>query len=189
MMTTEHPLVRDYLAAVAAETEALPAERRTELLADLREHIESSGEAGDEARIREVLGRLGDPRTVAASAFAEELPRAAAPTRTALVAQKSGLTRVTVVLLAVSGLLCLTNAAVGGVTLLVGLGLLWTSPAWDGRRKALGTATSAGTPLLALTGGLLLAGRVGALELLLLMAALLVVPLCGAVSLSRAARA
>ncbi|MFF6885866.1 hypothetical protein ACFY9F_22130 [Streptomyces sp. NPDC012421] len=67
---TDHPLVAASLDSVARETAALPADRRAELLADLREHIEVS-DARDEAGIRAVLAELGDRRTVAASALAE----------------------------------------------------------------------------------------------------------------------
>ncbi|MBW5485299.1 HAAS signaling domain-containing protein, partial [Streptomyces bambusae] len=77
--TDHHPLVSAYLEAVARETADLPAERRAELLADLREHIAVSGAEGDD-QVREVLARLGEPRTVAASALAEEpAARPAAP--------------------------------------------------------------------------------------------------------------
>ncbi|MGW1934768.1 HAAS signaling domain-containing protein, partial [Streptomyces sp. NPDC001919] len=76
--TDQHPLVAAYLDAVARETAELPAERRAELLADLREHIEVSGAEGEE-QLRAVLAGLGEPRTVAASALAEEAPARRAP--------------------------------------------------------------------------------------------------------------
>ncbi|MFE0339599.1 HAAS signaling domain-containing protein [Streptomyces sp. NPDC058955] len=77
MNAIDHPLVAAYLDSVARETAELPADRRAELLADLREHIEVS-DARDDAGVRAVLAELGEPRTVAASALAEEGPRTTA---------------------------------------------------------------------------------------------------------------
>ncbi|MFJ8474452.1 HAAS signaling domain-containing protein [Kitasatospora sp. NPDC094011] len=70
----EHPLVRAHLDAVARGTATLPPERRRELLADLREHIEVSlteAPATEEA-VRAVLAQLGTPRQIADAALAEE---------------------------------------------------------------------------------------------------------------------
>lgn len=77
MTITEYPLVKKYLATVAREAAGLSPERRNELLADLEEHIavalaEASASGDDE--IRAVLARLGDPRTIAATALGEERP-------------------------------------------------------------------------------------------------------------------
>ncbi|MEU6933864.1 hypothetical protein AB4225_17900 [Streptomyces sp. 2RAF24] len=181
MNAIDHPLVTAYLDAVARETSALPAERRAELLADLREHIEVSGTETD-AQVRRALDDLGDPRTVAASALAEE-PLAASAVR------RPGRTRLTVVLLAVAGLLVLFNAFVGAVALLAGLVLLWGSPQWSTRQKVIGTATCAAVPFVVVFGSLALAGsRIGPTELLVIAALSLAVPVAGATTLSRAAR-
>ncbi|MEE1746683.1 MULTISPECIES: HAAS signaling domain-containing protein [unclassified Streptomyces] len=63
-------LVREYLAAVEREASALPAERRQELVADLAEHIEVALTERPES-CRDILRELGDPRTMAATAFQE----------------------------------------------------------------------------------------------------------------------
>ncbi|MEV7359541.1 hypothetical protein [Kitasatospora sp. NPDC091276] len=71
----EHPLVRAHLDAVARYTAPLPEERRRELLADLREHVEVSlaeRDPADEAAVRRVLEQLGSPRQIADAALDEE---------------------------------------------------------------------------------------------------------------------
>ncbi|MCX4781862.1 HAAS signaling domain-containing protein [Streptomyces sp. NBC_01264] len=70
MKTSADP-VRDYLSAVEREASALPADRRSELLADLAEHIEVTRAERPRVTIGEVLAELGDPRTIAATALAE----------------------------------------------------------------------------------------------------------------------
>ncbi|MER8046663.1 hypothetical protein [Streptomyces sp. NPDC094032] len=180
MNAIDHPLVTAYLDTVARESAALPAERRAELLADLREHIEVSGAEADD-QVREVLAGLGDPRTVAAAALAEE-PAGGAAVRPAR-------TRLTVVLLGVAGILALFNAFVGTAAMLVGLALLWGSPRWDNRQKAIGTATCALVPFVVVLAIFALAGsRLGPTELLVVATLSLVVPVVGATRLHRAAR-
>ncbi|MFI8825594.1 HAAS signaling domain-containing protein [Streptomyces sp. NPDC053431] len=186
MNAIDHPLVAAYLDAVARETAELPADRRAELLADLREHIEVSG-TDDEQRIREVLAELGEPRTVAASALAEEPQAGGTPASPAPV--RPGRARLTVGLLGVAGLLALLNPLAGGVALLAGLALLWTSPYWDNRHKLIGTATAAGVPVLLLLAAVLLAAtRLGPTELLVVVAVSVAVPAFGAITLLRALR-
>ncbi|MEV7772588.1 hypothetical protein [Kitasatospora sp. NPDC086791] len=71
----EHPLVRAHLDAVTRYTAPLPEERRRELLADLREHVEVSlaeHDPADEAAVRHVLEQLGSPRRIADAALAED---------------------------------------------------------------------------------------------------------------------
>ncbi|MFE6054309.1 hypothetical protein ACFQ6N_26450 [Kitasatospora sp. NPDC056446] len=71
----EHPLVRAHFDAVSRLTAPLPAERRRELLADLREHVEVSladQDPADEAAVRRVLDQLGSPRQIADAALAED---------------------------------------------------------------------------------------------------------------------
>ncbi|MEU8761472.1 hypothetical protein [Streptomyces sp. NPDC048659] len=185
MNAIDHPLVTAYLDAVARETSVLPAERRAELLADLREHVEVSGAASDD-EVRAVLAGLGDPRAVAASALAEEphvlLAPAAPPVSRTRV-------RVTVGLLALAGLLSALNAFVGTTALIIGLVLLWGSPVWDRRQKTIGTVSCAIVPLALVAAGFLLAGgRLGPIEVLLIIAVSLIAPIAGATTLLRAAR-
>ncbi|MGW2634486.1 HAAS signaling domain-containing protein [Streptomyces chattanoogensis] len=140
MTITDHPLVRKYLAAVARETAGLSPERRDELLADLEEHIAvtlaEESASGDE-EIRAVLARLGDPRTIAATALGEEPP-----------APQVGRGRT----LALLGLLAATGPLMFFPPLLVpaligALWWLWTAPQWRSRDKAIGTVAAL-VPLL-----------------------------------------
>ncbi|MFJ4908976.1 HAAS signaling domain-containing protein [Streptomyces sp. NPDC093249] len=180
MNAVDHPLVAAYLDAVGRETTGLPAERRAELLADLREHIEVNGVDGstDDDRVRAVLTGLGDPRTVAASALSEEGAAPAAPR-----------TRRVLALLAASGLL-LVLAPLLGVAVLIGtLFLLWRAPQWQRREKIVGTVTGAAVPvLLFLSVGLGASGRIGPTELTLVAVFGLGVPVLGSVLLWRAVR-
>ncbi|MBT2510813.1 hypothetical protein J7I98_34350 [Streptomyces sp. ISL-98] len=141
MTITEHPLVKKYLAAVARESAGLGPERRNELLADLEEHIavalaEESASGDDE--IRTVLARLGDPRTIAATALGEELP---APQ------VSRGRTLALLGLLAVTGPLTVFGPLLGVPALIGAIWWLWTAPQWRNRDKAIGTAAAL-VPLL-----------------------------------------
>jgi uncharacterized membrane protein len=62
--------IRDYLAALDVAAARLDLERRAELVAEIRDHIDLAlSEAGgrDEATVREVLGRLGSPGEIVAA--------------------------------------------------------------------------------------------------------------------------
>ncbi|MCZ0979884.1 hypothetical protein O1L60_15135 [Streptomyces diastatochromogenes] len=73
MTGTEHPLVTDYLATIEREASFLPAGRREELLADLREHLAVAvGDEEDPEAVRTALERLGSPSAIVAAARAEE---------------------------------------------------------------------------------------------------------------------
>lgn len=183
MNATEHPLAAAYLGAVAREAAALPPERRAELLADLREHIEVSGAESDE-EVRAVLDRLGEARTVAASALAEE-PAAARPAEDGA----RGRVRLTLGLLAFAGLLVLLHPLLGTIALFAGLALLWNSPLWSSRQKLTGTVTAAAPPVVLVVGGLLGAGsRIGPFELLVIAGLTVGVPFAGVTALRRAIR-
>ncbi|KQX46151.1 MULTISPECIES: hypothetical protein [unclassified Streptomyces] len=184
MNAIDHPLVAAYLDAVARETVMLPAERRAELLADLREHVEAAG-ARDDDQVRAVLAGLGDPRTVAASALTEEAPAGTV----APAADFRGRTRLTALLLSVSGLLLLIGSTLGTIALIASMVLLWTSSQWDRREKVIATAACVTVPVLVFLGALLgAAGRIGPTELLLVAVFSLGVPVAGATMLVRAAR-
>lgn len=66
-----HPLVADYLARLEAEARVLPEDRRAELVAEVRGHIDAAlAEAGgtDESAVRNVLERLGPPSEIVVEA-------------------------------------------------------------------------------------------------------------------------
>jgi uncharacterized membrane protein len=78
-------LVEEYLAAVGRACVGVPATRREELVADLREHIAVARARLDrpsEADIRTILDRLGEPEVIAAEARVGEPAR---PMRTGSV--------------------------------------------------------------------------------------------------------
>ncbi|MFF9122637.1 HAAS signaling domain-containing protein [Streptomyces sp. NPDC014889] len=150
MKTAQHPLVKNYLAAVARETAELDEEHRNELIADLDEHIAVAlaEEADpDDQAIRAVLARLGDPRSIAASALGES--PAAVPARRRH-------TVVPLVLLALAGIATVTAPAVGVVLAIVAVVALWATPQWQTRDKVIGTAAALLVPILLALLGLLL---------------------------------
>ena len=78
MKPTADYLVDDYLERLRRELSGLPGGRRRELLQKISEHI-AEGRASlpgdDEAGVRALLDRLGDPEYIAAAARLELLPR------------------------------------------------------------------------------------------------------------------
>jgi hypothetical protein len=76
MNVNTDPLVEDYLRHLEAVASVLPAYRREELLAEIREHLAEALRqvpAGDEAAVRSVLERLGSPEEIVTAA-AEPMP-------------------------------------------------------------------------------------------------------------------
>ncbi|MEV5880625.1 hypothetical protein AB0L75_41930 [Streptomyces sp. NPDC052101] len=144
MTIIEHPLVEKYLAAVARETAGLSPERRNELLADLEEHIavalaEESASGDDE--IRAVLARLGDPRTIAATALGDEPPAPQSPGLAVVRAVVRALA--VLMLLGMASLLAFSAIpALGGIPLIGALWCLWAGQQWCKRDKVIGTATA-----------------------------------------------
>lgn len=71
--THRYPLVSDYLARLDAAAAALPSARRTELVGDVRQHIDDALAAHpdpDELTVRTVVDRLGDPAEVVDETYA-----------------------------------------------------------------------------------------------------------------------
>lgn len=138
MKTVEHPLVVAYLDSVAREAADLPTEHRSELLADLTEHISVTlaGQSRSEAEVKNVLDRLGDPRTIVATAREGET--------TSAPASRHGRTLAPVVLF-----LLVAVPGVGMISMFAGLVLLWTTPRWSRRDKIIGTILGAAIPLVA----------------------------------------
>jgi hypothetical protein len=65
------PLVDDYLRRLAAAASALPAQRRDELMSEIRDHLQEAlrdAPASDEAAVRNVLERLGPPEEIVSAA-------------------------------------------------------------------------------------------------------------------------
>jgi hypothetical protein len=126
-MTTEtDALILRYLQDLQTQLQDLPADRRRELLDEVGDHIAAARadlDPEDEAAVRTLLDRLGDPADIAAEArerFGVQLPPARPATPRLEVAA--------VVLLAIPFL--------GWV---VGVALVWVSRLWTTRDKLIGT--------------------------------------------------
>ncbi|MFD5557444.1 hypothetical protein ACFWIA_26830 [Streptomyces sp. NPDC127068] len=187
--TLDHPLVRAYLDALDRECASLSAARRTELIADLSEHITVSvGHPATDAEVKQVLDALGDPRTVATAALAEEPAPATRPDGAAATASRTRTKRL-LILLALTGVLTAGNLALGGVAVLVGLVLLWRAPEWQNSEKAIGTAAVLATPVILFgMAGLSAFGRLDVMTLMVTAAAALSVPTLGSLYLRQKAR-
>ena len=121
-----------YLRELDQELRDLPANRRREIVEEIREHIDSALEgSGGEAEIRNVLDRLGDPADIAAEARE----------RFGVARAKPGVREVlALVLLPIGFVLWIVGWVVGAI-------LLLTSNVWTSREKVIG--------LLVFPGGLL----------------------------------
>jgi hypothetical protein len=122
-MTTSNTneLVAAYLRRLEQAANSLPRSRRTELVAEIREHIDDAlleAGAADEVAVRNVLERLGPPEEIAAAAG----PPAVGPTGHAGKFE-------------IAALVALALPFVGW---LVGIPLVLVSKAWSGREKAIG---------------------------------------------------
>lgn len=142
MIVTDHPAVAAYLARLDAVAAHLPADRRSELRADLVEHLADALPAGaDDAAVRAALERLGPPEEIV---HAEQpgTPKAPAPAG-------GGATReaLAVLMLTVGSFVPLVGWLVGAV-------LLWRSPRWTDGEKTVGTLVVPGGPFAALLLGL-----------------------------------
>lgn len=113
-MTEDLPLdatAEEYLSEIERAAAALPANRRAELLADVRSHIvvaqaeaASGSPAGieDPAVMSQILSKLGDPEAIVAAAVAD-LPPETQVNSTARTAS-SVLVKIAVILLLIGGL-------------------------------------------------------------------------------------
>ncbi len=137
-------LVDDYLARLTTAAQSLPPERRVELLEGITEHLQAAraaGAAADEAAVRTLLDRLGEPEEIVAAALEDGLsspgsgayvprypaagPHVASPPSLVLEA-------CTLAMLTVGSLLPVLGW-------LVGVALLWSSKRWRPWEKLLGT--------------------------------------------------
>lgn len=124
MASTADKLVADYLRSLDSELRGLSRARRKELVQEISEHIAEAREGldpGDEASVRTILDRVGDPAEIAAA------ERPAGPAR-------AGWREiVALILLPIGGIIV---PVLGWV---VAAMLLWASDAWNTKDKLLGT--------------------------------------------------
>jgi uncharacterized membrane protein len=145
-MSKEDPMatqaVKEYLYDLEAELRDLPRGRRQELLGEIHEHIDSAladSPALDEAEVRNVLDRRGDP-----SDIAEE-----ARQRFGVPRQRSrGLEIAAVILLPIGSLI------IPVLGWFIGVILLWSSRVWTTGEKLAGTLLFPGGLLAPLWLGL-----------------------------------
>ncbi|MEU0032901.1 hypothetical protein [Streptomyces sp. NPDC006333] len=183
MKTIEHPLAVAYLETVAREAAALGPERRDELLADLTEHLAvafAEQPARDEAEVKAVLDRLGDPRVIVATAREGE---------TVALPVGKWHSLAPLILLPVAGLLGGFSLVLGGIAMIAGVVLLWAAPQWSRRDKAIGTVAALPVPV-ALVGMAFTSAATGPLDsgLLALVVPSVLIPAAASVYLFRVGR-
>jgi uncharacterized membrane protein len=151
-------LVNDYLVRLEAAAWPLNADRRRELLAEVREHIESSlAESGtrDEVTTRNVLERLGAPEEIVAA----EVGAAGGGSQVVTVVRaperpRWGASEVAAIAFLTAGAVFLPL-----IGPLIGLAFVWSADAWSTRQKWVATTIVA--VLLVLPIMVLLGLRVG----------------------------
>jgi hypothetical protein len=144
MKSTADKLVEDYLARLDRELAGFPRARRRELVEEISGHIAEARadlDTENEAEVRTLLDRLGDPADIAVEA-GERSDRGGAR-------RTSGWDIVALILLFIGGVI------IPVVGWLVGVVLLWASAAWSTREKLIGT--------LIVPGGLALPGALATL--------------------------
>lgn len=132
--STVDRLVADYLARLEAASAALPSDRRHELVEEIGSHIAAAradGAAADEAAVRTLLERLGQPEVIAAAAW-DDSPSDDARPGAVSDPPSTALELTAVLLLTVGSFLPVVGWLVGAV-------LLWVSSRWTTAEKLLGT--------------------------------------------------
>ncbi len=122
--TTLHPLAADYLDRLERATRRLPRGERRELVAEISAHVSEAIDPGmSEADALTVLDRLGDPDDIVAAQLPDEPRRE----------DRRGIHEWAAIFLLLFG------GFAFGVGWIAGLILLWSSRAWNGRDKLIGT--------------------------------------------------
>jgi HAAS len=118
--TTRDSLVADYLRELERAARALPRSQRDELVAEIREHLDSGlGPDATEAAVRNLLDDLGTPAAIVAATQPERAP------------MRRGAREM-------FGLILLATGFPPILGWLAGVGLVLWSPLWTGRQKLLG---------------------------------------------------
>lgn len=140
-------LVRDYLGRLDAASASLHVERRAELAAEVRDHIDSAlAEAGrsDEVTVRNILERLGSPEEIVAGEVGPTVTPHAGTPAVAVAGARSNWGAVEVTALVLIGLAWPALLLPFGLYWWLGLGvvglvLVWASGIWSARRKLITT--------------------------------------------------
>jgi hypothetical protein len=156
--TVSDPLVDDYLRRLDAAAAGLAPDRREDLLSGIREHIDeaiASGQAGDEASLRALLDRLGEPDEIVASAAEPgDAPPWSPPQGPQVYYRRpgTGLEVAAALLLTIGSLLFV-------VGWLAGIVMVWSSRRWTLLEKLVATLVFPGGPGLALWLSVLAVGQ------------------------------
>jgi hypothetical protein len=161
MNTDSDALVDDYLARLDRAAGTLPDDRRADVVAGIREHIDAARESGvahDEASLRDLLDRLGEPEEIVAAAREGDDPLPPPVVTAAAVAyRKPGIgTEVTAAVLLTAG------SFIPFVGWIAGVIVAWTSRRWTTGEKLLATLVFPFGPaagLVVMGFGTLTAGR------------------------------
>ena len=138
MNTDADALVDDYLARLDRAASSLPDDRRADVVTGIREHIDAARESGvvhDEATLRDLLDRLGEPDEIVAAAREGDDPLPPpAPAAPPVAYRKPGIaTEVTAALLLTAG------SFIPFVGWIAGVIVAWTSRRWTTGEKLLAT--------------------------------------------------
>ena len=162
-------LVEDYLARLHTAAQTLPPDRREELVEGITEHLQAAraaGAAADEAAVRTLLDRLGEPEEIVAAAREDGATTPAygpayGPTYGRWSASDAGAVPAAPGTgLEVAALVLLTfGSFIPLVGWLVGVVLLWTSTRWRVWEKVLATLVVPGGPGTVLFLGGLVSAR------------------------------
>jgi hypothetical protein len=171
-MTTPGAPVTDYSDAIVAEylrrldhaaAAVLAADRRTELVGEIADHIttaRTSGQTADEAGVRELLDRLGDPEDIVAAARESDPEAAPPPAYGGPYAPPAPRYRKPGIGLEIAAVLLLTiGSLIPFVGWLAGAILLWASRRFRLGEKILATLVVPGGPFTVLIVGGLMGGQ------------------------------
>jgi uncharacterized membrane protein len=149
--TTQWPAISRYLEELDAALSNLPAGERQMVVSDISEHITSAlaehASPITSADVDDILAELGSPQAIADEGAESSTVTPSVVTQTVSFGSSRGYALLTVLILALGGLVL---PFLGWV---VGVALLWISRAWPVRAKVIGT--------MLLPGGVLFIAIVG----------------------------
>lgn len=148
-------IIDDYLNRLQAAASGLPADRRAELLEEISDHIDEAragGQVTDEASLRTLLDRLGEPDEIVAEARDGE-PEwrigTSGPATTGQSPQQPAYRKPGTALEVAALVLMTFGSLLVVVGWLAGLAMLWSSRRWRVGEKLLATLVFPGGPFLA----------------------------------------
>lgn len=133
-------VVHDYLGRLEAAAWPLSADRRRELVGEVREHIDAAlSDAGsrDEVTVRNVLDHLGAPEEIVAAEFQGEGGTGHMPQAVSAPLEHRGVGAVEIVAILLLTVGAFLLPVVGPA---LGLIFVWLSTQWSTRQKVMATA-------------------------------------------------